>query len=160
MHTKFNSVAKLSCLALAAAAALAVSGCMGRNGLVFPWSQSSESRLEHVTAANFDERVLKCDKPVLVDFYAEWCGPCKQLIPILEEFADEHPETRVVKVNVDDSSDLAKRYGVNAMPTLLAFRGGQITSRSVGWVPKTKIQEIAGSGTVEASTTVGSSKTM
>lgn len=161
MHTKFHSSAILSCLALAVTAALAMSGCMGRSGQGFPWSQSSESRLEHVTTANFDERVLKCDKPVLVDFYAEWCGPCKQLTPILEEFSDEHPEVRVVKVNVDDNPELTKRFDVRAMPTLLAFRGGQVTSRSVGLVPKTKILAIALSGETEpTSSAVSSNKSL
>ena len=78
--------------------------------------EASDSRLEHVTAATFDERVLKCDKPVLVDFYAEWCGPCKKLGPLLEDFAEEHPEVRVVKVNVDDNRDLAGRYAVRCPP--------------------------------------------
>jgi thioredoxin 1 len=159
MQSHFRSSAKIASLAVACAAALAIAGCMGRNGLVMPWSQASDSRLEHVTAANFDERVLKCDKPVLVDFYAEWCGPCKQLTPILEQFSDEHPEVRVVKVNVDDSPELTKRYGVDHMPTLLVFRGGKITSQSVGWVPKTKIQEMAAEGaTTEATSAAESSK--
>ncbi len=122
---------------------------MGRNGLVMPWSQPPDS-LEHVTTANFDERVEKCDKPVLVDFYAEWCGPCKQLTPVLEEFAGEHPEVRVVKVNVNDYPELTKRFGVTAMPTLLVFRDGKLAKRSVGWVPKTKIQELAAGGEAEA----------
>ena len=112
-----------------------LAGCAGHN-VLFPWSQTPESRLEHVTAATFDERVLKSEKTVLVDFYAEWCGPCKQLGPVLEDFAKEHPEIRVVKVNVDENSDLAGRYAVKAMPSLLVIRGGQVTSRSVGVVTK------------------------
>ncbi|MGO9111015.1 MAG: thioredoxin [Thermoguttaceae bacterium] len=122
--------------------AFLLAGCVGRNVLVFPWSQTPESRLEHVTAANFDERVLKCEKPVLVDFYAEWCGPCKKLGSVLEDFAQEHPEIRVVKVNVDENSDLVGRYGVKAMPTLLVIRGGKVTSQSTGLVPKEKLAEM------------------
>jgi thioredoxin 1 len=128
-------------------AALVVAGCMGRNGLL-PWSEpETKDSLEHVTSATFDERVLKSDKPVLVDFYAEWCGPCKRLTPIMEEFAAEHPEIRVVKVNVDDNQELAKRYKVTAMPTLLVVRDGKVSSRSLGWVPKTKLAEMLASET-------------
>ncbi len=105
--------------------ALLLAGCAG----VFPQPQTQESLLEHVSTATFDERVLKCEKPVLVDFYAEWCGPCKMLGPVLEEFAQEHPEIRVVKVNVDENRDLAVRYEVNAIPLLLVFRGGEVTSQ-------------------------------
>ncbi len=123
-------------------AVLLLAGCMGHNAALFPWSESPESRLEQVTAANFDERVLRSDKPVLVDFYAEWCGPCKRLGPMLEEFAQEHPDVRVVQVNVDKSSDLVGRYGVKAMPTLLVFRGGQLTSQNTGLVPKEKLAEM------------------
>jgi thioredoxin 1 len=130
--------------------ALLLAGCMGHNGLVFPWSQKEESpgspalesRLEHVSTATFPERVLKCDRPVLVDFYAEWCGPCKKLGPVLEDFAQEHPNVRVVKVNVDENSDLAGRYGVKAMPSLLAIRDGQVTSRSIGVITKEKMAEM------------------
>ena len=90
--------------------------------------------LEHVTTATFDERVLKCEKPVLVDFYAEWCGPCKKLGPVLEEFAKEHPEVRVVKVNVDENADLVARYEVKNMPSLLVIprRTGGVAERRGG----------------------------
>jgi thioredoxin 1 len=114
-----------------------LAGCAG-----FPARQKDDSRLEHVSTASFEERVLKCDKPVLVDFYAEWCGPCKRLSPVLEGIALEHPEIRVVKVNVDDNSELAARYGVTAMPTLIVIRGGQVTSQSTGLVPKEKLKEM------------------
>lgn len=86
--------------------------------------------------------MLRCDKPVLVDFYAEWCGPCQRLGPVLEEFAAEHPEVRVVKVNVDENRDLAERYQVTSMPTLLAIRGGQVASRFTGLAPKAKLAEM------------------
>ena len=114
---------------------------MGHSG-TFPWSEpEAKDSLEHVTSATFDERVLKSDKPVLVDFYAEWCGPCKKLTPLLEEFAQEHPEVRVVKVNVDDNPELTKRYGIMAMPTLMVVRNGKVaTPPSVGLVPKSKLR--------------------
>jgi thioredoxin 1 len=113
-------------------------------GCVGPWSQVQQqpSRLEHVTTANFEERVLKCDRPVLVDFYADWCGPCQKLGPVLDDFADEHPEIRVVKVNVDENRDLVGRYGVNGFPTLLVIRDGKVTGESVGLVAKQTLVEL------------------
>jgi thioredoxin 1 len=129
---------------------LLLTGCLGHNAIVFPWSQSQtppgqpshESKLEHVTTASFEDRVLKCDKPVLVDFYAEWCNPCKRLGPVLEDFAREQADVRVVKINVDENPELAKRYEVTAMPTLVSIRGGQVKSRSVGLVTKEKLKEM------------------
>ncbi len=126
-------------------AMLLLAGCMGQKAIVWPWSQtekSPESRLEHVSSATFGERVLKCEKPVLVDFYAEWCGPCKQLGPVLEDFALAHPEVRVVKVDVDENRDLVARYQVQKMPTLLVIRGGQVTSRNVGVFTKEYLAEL------------------
>jgi thioredoxin 1 len=114
--------------------ALLPAGC--RNAPVFPNAQTQESRLEHVTTASFEERVLKCEKPVLVDFYADWCVPCSKLGPVLEEFAQEHPEVRVVKVNVDENSDLVSRYGVQGFPTLLLVQRGKVTKQSIGFVTK------------------------
>lgn len=121
---------------------LLLAGCGGRNTWLFPSPQSQESTLEHVTTATFDERVLKYDKTVLVDFYAEWCGPCKLLGPVLEEFAREHPDVRVVKVNVDENPDLTGRYGIKAMPTLLVIRGGHEKTRSQGLITKERIREL------------------
>ena len=120
--------------------ALLLSGC--RNAKFFPGTPAQPSRLEHVTAATFEDRVLKCDKPVLVDFYAEWCGPCKKLEPLLEDFSDDHAEIRVVQVNVDENADLARRYRVEAMPTLLVIRDGQEASRSVGLIPKQNLAQL------------------
>lgn len=122
-----------------------LAGCVGQKAIVWPWSPtqaSPESRLEHVSTANFNERVLKCEKTVLVDFYAEWCGPCKKLGPVLEEFAQAHPEVRVVKVNVDENSDLTARYGVKAMPTLLVLHHGQVAAQSTGVVTKEYLAEM------------------
>jgi thioredoxin 1 len=146
MKNEYKSKSPLLWLGSALLAALALAGCLGRSGS-FPWSEpATKDSLEHITSATFEERVLKCDKPVLVDFYADWCGPCKRLTPLLEEFAEEHPEVRVVKVNVDDNPELTRQYGVNAMPTLMVVRNGKVAGPpSVGLVPKSKLVELVAS---------------
>lgn len=94
-----------------------------------------------VNKDNFDAEVLASEQTVLVDFYADWCGPCRMVSPIVDQIAEEHPEYKVVKVNVDDDSDLAIRFGIMTIPSLFVFKGGQIASQSVG--AKTKAQILA-----------------
>ena len=79
-----------------------------------------------VNSQNFEEEVIKSEKPVLIDFYADWCGPCKMLSPIIDEIAEENYEIKVVKVNVDDSQDLAMKYQVMSIPTLVVIKNGNI----------------------------------
>ena len=86
-----------------------------------------------LTDANFDQEVIKSAQPVLVDFWAEWCGPCKMIAPILDELAGEYDgRVRIGKVNIDDFQGLAATYGIRAIPTLLLFKGGQIADQIVG----------------------------
>lgn len=85
-----------------------------------------------LTKDNFEEEVLKADKPVLVDFWATWCGPCQALGPILAEFAEAHPEIKVGKVNVDEQPALARKFRVMSIPTLLVFKGGELVKQTVG----------------------------
>ena len=91
---------------------------------------------------NFDEFVLNSDKPVLLDFWASWCGPCRMVSPLIEEIADERTDIRVGKVNVDENPELASRFGVMSIPTLVVVKNGQITNRSVGARPKAQIPEL------------------
>lgn len=95
-----------------------------------------------VTDASFDEDVLQSDTPVVVDFWAEWCGPCKQIGPALEEIAAElGDKVTVAKVNIDENPNAPSRYGVRGIPTLLVFKNGEVASSKVGAAPKTALQQ-------------------
>ncbi len=93
----------------------------------------------HITKDNFQEEVLNSDKPVLVDFWASWCGPCKMVAPILDEIAEERTDIKVCKINVDEQPELASTYKIMSIPTLMVVKDGQIVSQSAGARPKAQI---------------------
>lgn len=95
-----------------------------------------------ITKSNFQAEVLDNQKTVLVDFWASWCGPCKMLSPIVDEFADKHPEIAVCKVNVDDEGELAEQFGVMSIPCLIVFKNGEVANKSAGAVPMAKIEQL------------------
>jgi thioredoxin len=102
---------------------------------------------EAVTAATFDEQVLQSEKAVLVDFWAEWCGPCHAVAPVLDKIVEEHgDELRLVKVNIDEEQELAGRYGVMSIPTMILFRDGEPTAAVIGAQPKSAIERALGIG--------------
>lgn len=92
-----------------------------------------------VTAGNFDQEVLQSTETVLVDFWASWCGPCKMLSPMVDQVAEERPDIKVCKINVDDEPELAGRFGVMSIPALKVFKNGEVVNESVGVQPKAKI---------------------
>ena len=93
-----------------------------------------------ITAANFENEVLRSDKPVLLDFYADWCGPCKMPAPVLHEIAEENADTlKVGKINVDEQMELAMRFQVSSIPMLVVFKNGKAVAKSVGYRPKAEI---------------------
>lgn len=97
--------------------------------------------ITEVTDANFQAEVLENDTPVLVDFWAPWCGPCRIVAPHLEELNDERDDLRVVKLNVDDNPGTAAKYGIMSIPTLILFKNGQVAKQVIGALPKARLQQ-------------------
>ena len=104
--------------------------------------EESEMEIMKVTSANFEEEVLNSDKTVLIDFYADWCGPCKAFSPVVESVASENEDIKVVKVNVDDAQDLAIKYQVMSIPTTVVIKNGQEVNRAVGMMSKSDLVEM------------------
>lgn len=92
-----------------------------------------------ITKENFESEVLKSDKPVLIDFWAAWCGPCKMLSPVIDEIAEERSDIKVGKINVDEQPELASQFAVMSIPTLIVFKNGEVANKSIGVQPKDAI---------------------
>lgn len=97
-----------------------------------------------ITKDNFEAEVLQSDKPVVVDFWASWCGPCKMLAPSVAKLAEEHPEIKVGKVNVDEERELAIKYGIASIPTLILFKNGEVANQTLGFQPYESLEQFIG----------------
>ncbi len=96
----------------------------------------------NVNGSNFEQEVLNSDKPVLVDFWAEWCGPCKMLSPVVDQVAEENEGVKFCKIDIDEAQEIAIKYGIMSIPTLMVFKDGKAVDQSVGVVPKAAIEEL------------------
>lgn len=96
----------------------------------------------HITMDNFEEKVLGAKHPVLIDFFANWCGPCKMLVPVIDELADELEDVTICKINVDDEPELTSRFQIMSIPALVVIKDGQIVNSSVGVRPKSDILDM------------------
>jgi thioredoxin 1 len=142
MKRNAPTVGKALAIASAAAGLVAVlallPGCdfgLGPGG-----TSQGNAPIYHADDSSFDQQVLQSPVPVLVDFYADWCGPCQMLAPILEELARETPSARVVKVNVDHSRQLATRYNITGIPSVMVFRDGKVVGQHMGLADKAQLQ--------------------
>ena len=97
-----------------------------------------------ITKENYETEVLKSDKPVLLDFWAPWCGPCRMVGPIIDQIADEREDIKVGKINVDEQEELAAQFGVMSIPMLVVMENGEITNTSIGYKPKKDVLKIIG----------------
>lgn len=103
---------------------------------------SEQSKYLIATDSNFESEVLKSDKPVLVDFWAEWCGPCRMIAPMIEELANDYDGKAVIaKLNVDENPNVSMKFGIRSIPTLLVFKNGEVVDQVVGAVPKNVLSE-------------------
>ena len=93
----------------------------------------------HITKENFEQEILQSEKPVILDFFASWCGPCGQLSPVIDRLAEEHPELKVAKVDVDAQKELARKHKVFSIPTLVVYKNGEIAGRHTGVLPLEEI---------------------
>jgi len=104
---------------------------------------TESSALMHVTDSDFEQQILKSEVPVLVDFWAAWCGPCRTVGPLVEELAGEYQgKVKIAKLNVDDNKQTPQKYGVKGIPTLMLFKNGAVVDQVVGAVPKSRIQDM------------------
>jgi thioredoxin 1 len=107
-----------------------------------PHAPRTHGKVEHIGSDDFQQHVLDADVPVLVDFYADWCGPCRALAPVLDQVAQSTPHAKVVKVNIDDSPQLASRYGISSIPTLLVFKDGAAVAQHTGLADQHTLQRL------------------
>ena len=98
----------------------------------------------HINKKNFDQEVVASDKPVLLDFWAPWCGPCRMVLPVIEEIANERSDVKVGKINVDEEPELAREFGVMSIPMLVVMKDGRIVNKAVGAKPKAQILAMLG----------------
>ena len=97
---------------------------------------------KHIKLEEFNELVLKSDKPVLVDFYASWCAPCKMLAPTIDKISEERSDVAVYKVDVDDQGALAQQFGVMSIPTLISFKNGKVHKQALGLIPESRVLDL------------------
>lgn len=115
---------------------------ISQENIILNNTEEERKMVVELNSENFESEVLKSEKTVLIDFYAEWCGPCQMLSPIVEQVANENDNIKVVKINVDNAQDIAMDYGVMSIPTLIVIKDGKESNRVVGLVSKSEIERI------------------